>query len=130
MDRNRPGSLTKEPPLATLDATIQAITPGMSYSGLLQLAEMKSCHTRNLHSQVRRGSSQLLEYRFVYRDILGRQPTLVLVIETSPPGTKMWLVDCLSSLEITLAWKESRTNRLVTTASIRPALEGVVFACH
>lgn len=32
------GSLTKEPPLATLDATIRAITPGMSYEALLAYA--------------------------------------------------------------------------------------------
>jgi len=32
------GSLTKEPPLATLDDTIRAITPGMSYSSLLSYA--------------------------------------------------------------------------------------------
>jgi hypothetical protein len=32
------GSLTKEPPLATLDATIRAVTPGMSYDALLAYA--------------------------------------------------------------------------------------------
>jgi hypothetical protein len=31
-------SLTKEPPLAKLDATIRAISPGMSYQSLLSYA--------------------------------------------------------------------------------------------
>ena len=36
------------------------------------LAEMKSCHHGNLHSQVRRGISQLLEYQFIrhYQDLI------------------------------------------------------------
>ena len=36
--RSSLGSLTKEPPLATLDATVRAITPGMRYDALLAYA--------------------------------------------------------------------------------------------
>jgi hypothetical protein len=38
MARHDFGSLTKEPPLAALDATIRSITPGMSYNELLAYA--------------------------------------------------------------------------------------------
>src|SRR5262245_50315075 len=48
------------------------------------LAEMKSCHRGNLHSQVRRGISQLLEYQFVYRKSLSHHVIPVLIIETQP----------------------------------------------
>jgi hypothetical protein len=36
------GLLTKEPPLATLDATIRAVTPGMSYADLLAYARLNT----------------------------------------------------------------------------------------
>ncbi len=91
------------------------------------LAEMKSCHEKNLHSQVRRGLSQLLEYRFVYRVVLGDRVTTLLVVETRPPREKAWLVDCLRSLGIVLAWKEAAETRLVTTTAIPASLTGVVF---
>jgi len=90
------------------------------------LAEMKSCHEKNLHSQVRRGLSQLLEYRFVYRIILGDRVTLLLVIETRPSREKEWLVDCLHSLGVVLAWKESEGPRLRTTIAIPTSLSGIV----
>lgn len=90
------------------------------------LAEMKSCHERNLHNQVRRGLSQLLEYRFVYPIILGERVTLLLVIETCPSREKAWLVDCLRSLGVVLVWKESQGTRLVTTTAIPASLSGIV----
>jgi len=37
------GSLTKEPPLATLDATIEGVSPGMPYSELLEFGR-RSTH--------------------------------------------------------------------------------------
>src|SRR5580692_6588467 len=49
------GTLTKEPPLATLDATIRAITPSMPYAGLL--AHSKA----NTH----RDAPSLLKRRFL-----------------------------------------------------------------
>jgi len=91
------------------------------------LAEMKSCHQNNLHNQVRRGVSQLLEYRFVYRDVLATPVTLTLIIETPPSSLKRWLVECLESLGILLAWKEPRANRIVATTTIPPSLSGVVL---
>lgn len=91
------------------------------------LAEMKSCHERNIHSQIRRGVGQLLEYQFVYRTLLGEPVAALLVIETRPPGGKAWLVDYLRTLGITLAWREPRATRLLTTTAIPALLTGLVF---
>lgn len=90
------------------------------------LAEMKSCHSRNLRSQIRRGVSQLFEYRFVYRKLLGNQVAMVLVVESPPSVRKRWLVQYLESVGITLAWKETGTDRFVTTVAVGPALAGIV----
>jgi hypothetical protein len=89
------------------------------------LAEMKSCYRRNLRSQVRRGISQLFEYRFLYREVLGENIIPILVLETRPTGRQSWLIDYLGSLGILLAWEDS--GRILATAAIPAGLEGVVF---
>jgi hypothetical protein len=91
------------------------------------LAEMKSCHKNNLHGQIRRGVGQLLEYRYFYRDMLGPDVTMVLVTEIGPPqGEKSWLVEFLSSLGITLVWKETNGTRLMTGATVPDSLRDLV----
>jgi len=89
------------------------------------LAEMKSCHRGNLHSQVRRGVSQLFEYRFVYRENLGNDVVPALIIETQPTREHRWLIEYVESIGILLAWKDER--RLVTTVNIPTALNGVIL---
>ena len=89
------------------------------------LAEMKSCHDGNLHSQVRRGISQLLEYQFIYRKSLGNHVIPVLIIETQPISNHRWLIEYTESIGILLAWKDG--SRLVTTSNIPTALDGVVL---
>jgi len=90
------------------------------------LAEMKSCHHGNLHSQVRRGISQLLEYQFIYRKSLGNHVILVLIIETQPISDHCWLIEYTESIGILLAWKDG--SQLVTTSNIPTALNGVVLS--
>lgn len=90
------------------------------------LAEMKSCHRNNLHSQVRRGVAQLLEYRFLYSALLGDNPTLVLVMEAVPAYDQLWLVGYLESLGILLAWKDSQADRLIASSPIPDQLDGIV----
>jgi hypothetical protein len=91
------------------------------------LAEIKSCHKNNLHGQIRRAVSQLLEYRYFYRELLGPNVTLVLVTEIGPPqGQKAWLVDFLSSLGITLVWKEENGTRLMMGATVPDSLRDLV----
>ena len=90
------------------------------------LAEMKSCHRNNVHSQIRRGVGQLLEYRFFYREVLGKTVSSVLVIETPPPRDKAWLVEFLGTVGVTLIWKEPGGSQLVTAATIPDSLRGLV----
>lgn len=90
------------------------------------LAEMKSCDSKTVHSQIRRGVSQLLEYRYVYQDVIGENPTLALIIETKPPRDKAWLIDFLASLDITLAWKTPWQETLVSSVQIPDALIGII----
>ncbi len=90
------------------------------------LTEIKSCHAGNIHSQVRKGISQLLEYEFVYRFILGEVVMRLLVTEIRPAGEEAWLLDYLESLHILLAWKEPGESRLVTCMAIPPALTAVL----
>jgi hypothetical protein len=90
------------------------------------LAEMKSCQRNNLRSQVRRGISQLLEYRYVYRAVLGTTVTMLLVLETAPSTRQQWLVEYAKELGIIIAWKEVGADRLVSTATLPPALAGLV----
>lgn len=77
------------------------------------VSEIKSCTARNFHSQVRRGVSQLLEYRWTHRATIPQDATLVLLVETEPPKKKRWLIDYLLSLGIHLVWKEHGAGRLV-----------------
>lgn len=90
------------------------------------LAEIKSCNATNFHSQVRKGLSQLFEYCYRYKAVFKDELKMVLVMETAPPRQKLWLADYLSSLNITLAWKEHGTTALVTTCELPPELDGIV----
>jgi hypothetical protein len=66
------------------------------------LFEMKSTTDRNYHAQIRRGISQLFEYRYIQHI---PAPILVLVTEQRPPRALRWIVDYLvDSLGILLAW--------------------------
>lgn len=78
------------------------------------LVEMKSCDSGNIHSQIRKGVSQLFEYRYMYSSLLGRDPKLLLIVETEPMGAKSWLADYLQSLGITLAWRDHSGQSLVS----------------
>jgi hypothetical protein len=88
------------------------------------LAEMKSCHRRNLHSQVRRAVSQLLEYRFRYRDVVGESPTLLLVLETRPAERHGWIVEYLQTIGIVPCWRVA--DRLVTSSQIPQSLDAII----
>lgn len=91
------------------------------------LIEIKSCDDSNIHAQVRKGVSQLFEYRYTYRELLGAEPSLLLLIEAIPPKGKRWLIDYLQTLGIAVAWKEAGTRHLVTNASIPISLDGIIL---
>jgi hypothetical protein len=90
------------------------------------LAEIKSCTDNNFHSQIRKGVSQLFEYRFLNKSLFSSEFILLLLVETVPPKEKIWIVDYLLSVGILLAWKDASTQTIVTTCSIPPALAGII----
>ncbi|OQW56344.1 MAG: hypothetical protein A4S14_00285 [Proteobacteria bacterium SG_bin9] len=90
------------------------------------LAEIKSCNDTNFHAQLRKAVSQLLEYKFVYTHLFASSPTLLLIMETSPPKEKTWLADYTQSLGIILAWKNHSSQEIVTRSEIPSSLAGIL----
>jgi hypothetical protein len=67
--------------------------------------EVKTCDDRIVGSQVRRGVSQLLEYRYLSSRRLSIEPNAVcLVLESEPTATNAWLIDYVNSIGIDLIW--------------------------
>lgn len=92
------------------------------------LFEIKSCNALNMHAQVRKGISQLFEYNFSYRTMLGQNATKVLLLQSQPTGTKAWLVEYVQSLEIVIAWADEAFTCILTPSRIPPHLAGVLTA--
>ncbi len=88
--------------------------------------EMKSCTLTAVRSQVRRAVSQLLEYRFLYRDRLKKDVRLCVVVERKPSGPLVWLCGYLESLQIGLIWKNSADERLNCTEYTKQLLADVL----
>jgi hypothetical protein len=97
-------------------------------SGGTLMAEVKSCHVRNIHSQTRRGISQLLEYEHLFGDRVGRPVTKMLVLEMQPSGKRTWLVNYLTGLGIFVCWRSRDGSRLQSTVAIPSALAGIIHA--
>jgi hypothetical protein len=89
-------------------------------TGSTILIEIKSCHKDNVHLQVRRGISQLLEYAFVYRNELAAPVIKMLVIESPLPPTFGWLADYLADLGIFLAWRVEGAANFATSHNLPP----------
>jgi len=90
------------------------------------LAEVKSCHDLNLHSQVRKGVSQLFEYRYLERSLLGDKVECLLLLETPPTKKKGWLVEYLNSLGILVAWGQPEGAALLTSSPIPESLKAIL----
>ena len=90
------------------------------------LLEIKSCTDTNFHAQLRKGISQLFEYRFLYQNLLGSEAAMVLLMESAPPADKGWLVKYVQSLGITLAWKDPLARRILTTGSLPEVLSNLL----
>lgn len=90
------------------------------------VAEIKSCTARTFHSQVRRGVSQLLEYRWTHRATIPASALLVLLVETEPPKKKRWLVEYLRSIGIHLVWKAHGSDLLVMEGPVPGLLTKLV----
>ena len=89
------------------------------------IVEVKSCTEGNFHSQVRKGISQLLEYRFVYADQIPAPIHLALALESEPSPATSWLVQYLASLDISVAWLDRDSSRLITSGKFPKLLDGI-----
>lgn len=67
--------------------------------------EMKSCGPTDVADPLRRGLYQLLEYRYLYRNKLGPDVRLCIVIERRPRGGFEWLMGYLEHLQIGIIWR-------------------------
>jgi hypothetical protein len=90
------------------------------------LVEVKSANGKNFHSQVRKAVSQLLEYRYLYTDQVGKNPILVLLIETYPRRRKNWLLEYLESIGILVAWKDFDSSRIVSKGPVPRVLKNII----
>jgi hypothetical protein len=77
--------------------------------------EMKSCAPGDISAPLRRGVSQLLEYRYLYRNKLRPDVRLCVVIERRPRGSYEWLIGYLESLRIGLIWRNDGDDGLNCT---------------
>lgn len=67
--------------------------------------EVKSCGPLDIGLPLRRAVYQLLEYGYLYRDALGPDVRLCVVIERRPRASYEWLIGYLEHLGIGLIWK-------------------------
>lgn len=74
--------------------------------------EVKACAPLDIAGPLRRAVCQLLEYRYLYRDALGPDVRLCLVIERRPRASFEWLIGYLEHLGVGIIWKNDGDNDL------------------
>jgi hypothetical protein len=89
------------------------------------IIEVKSCNETNVHAQIRKAVSQILEYRFVYSDDLAHPIYPAIAIECAPGPKKSWLLDYLTTLGITVAWFDAKNGKFVASGEVPNALAGI-----
>ena len=67
--------------------------------------EMKSCSPLDTAGPLRRAVWRLLEYRYLYRDALGSDVRLCVVIQRRPRASCEWLIGFLEHLGIGMVWR-------------------------
>jgi hypothetical protein len=95
-------------------------------SGTL-LAEIKSCHSNNVHAQIRRGVAQLFEYAYVYRSLLTQPIASLLVLEMRPPSDREWLIPFLASIGVWAIWPTDNRDAFTTTMSLPTNLSAILL---
>lgn len=74
--------------------------------------EMKSCAPLGIAGPLRRAVWQLLEYKYLYRDELGTDVRLCVVIERRPRASYEWLIGFLQHLGIGIIWRNDGDDGL------------------
>jgi hypothetical protein len=88
--------------------------------------EMKSSSLSAIRSQLRRAVSQLLEYRYIYRNHLKARVLLCAVLERKPRGRVSWVLGYLEDLGIGLIWKNDRNSQLNCTEATKKVLSNIL----
>lgn len=79
-------------------------------TGTKYIFEVKSTNTENLLSQARKGLSQLYEYRYRYKNIIGYDVKLCLVFNEEPQSIN-WLQEYLASdRDVGIIWFDKSNN--------------------
>lgn len=116
--------LCKENGLAAMSSKYVDLTVEQNETSVF--FEMKSCHPGAIRAQLRRAVSQLLEYRYLYREKLRAKVVLCAVVERKPQGKLTWMIGYLESLGIGLIWRNGNNDRLSCTDFTRTCLEEVL----
>lgn len=74
--------------------------------------EVKACAPLGIAGPLRRAVCQLLEYRYLYRDALGPDVRLCVVIERRPRASYEWLMGYLEHLGIGIIWRNDGDKEL------------------
>jgi len=74
--------------------------------------EVKFCPVGKVGTQMRNAISQLLEYRFLYRERLRADVRLCVVSERRPSNRVGWMLSYLESLGIGIIWKDEQGGGL------------------
>jgi hypothetical protein len=106
------------PPLSNIFIDVATLQPKK------MLFEVKSCRLENMLEQVRRGVSQLYEYRYRQVQINGAKP--VLVLENRPAHSLEWVIKYLvKDRQIAVCWLEGEEN-LAAPSACKDCLEKIV----
>lgn len=76
------------------------------------LFEVKSGSSRKLELETRLAVAQLLEYRYLYRKIVGSDVRLCVVVRQRPRPQYGWLIGYLADLKMGLIWKNDKNDCL------------------
>jgi hypothetical protein len=74
--------------------------------------EVKTCGLTDIGSRVRLATYQLLEYRYLYRDVLRSEVRLCVVSDHRPRGGSGWLMGYLDYLRIGVIWRNEHDDGL------------------
>jgi hypothetical protein len=74
--------------------------------------EAKTCGLADVGSRVRLATYQLIEYRYLYRDVLRPEVRLCVVSDRRPRGGSGWLMGYLDYLRIGIIWRNEQDDGL------------------
>ena len=88
--------------------------------------EVKSCSPLDVAGPLRRAVWRLLEYRYLYRDALGTDVRLCVVIERRPRAPYEWLIGFLEHLGIGIVWRNDGDGALSCTDFTKTLLGNIL----